>query len=200
VNLLGLPRAALSSLLSSRGAASYRLAQLLRSLYSRPRAAAVSSLLQFSLAERASLAATHCIDRGAVSSEQRSADGTVKWLLSLPAPQQALAVETVFIPPAAGGGGGGDDSDEEEEEYGGGGTLCVSSQAGCSLACAFCHTGTQRLSGNLPAAAIVSQLLLASERLEAGAGGAPAAIRNVVFMGWVSRCTTTRVRATRSVS
>ena len=190
-NLLGLSHASLSALLAARGAAPYRLSQLLRALYSSPRASAVSSLLCFSAAERASLSAAGVsIDGGAVADERRSADGTVKWLISLPEPQRAQSVETVFIPPLPGSGeGGGDDSEDEAEDSARrpraprGGTLCVSSQAGCSLRCAFCHTGTQAMTGNLPAAAIVAQFVRASERLEAGAGCAPAAIRNVVFMG-----------------
>jgi len=38
-------------------------------------------------------------------------------------------------------------------------TLCVSSQAGCTLKCKFCHTGTQGLSRNLTTAEIVAQLM-----------------------------------------
>jgi 23S rRNA (adenine2503-C2)-methyltransferase len=164
-NLLGLSHASLSALLAARGAAPYRLSQLLRALYSSPRASAVSSLLCFSAAERASLSAAGVsIDGGAVADERRSADGTVKWLISLPEPQRAQSVETVFIPPLPGSGeGGGDDSEDEAEDSvrrpraPRGGTLCVSSQAGCSLRCAFCHTGTQAMTGNLPAAAIVAK-------------------------------------------
>ena len=74
------------------------------------------------------------------------------------------------------------------------GTLCVSSQVGCTLACSFCHTGTQRLVRNLEAAEIVGQLLVARDQLGDLAGrrqgrgrralpDAPRLISNIVFMG-----------------
>ena len=75
-------------------------------------------------------------------------------------------------------------------------TLCVSSQAGCSMGCAFCLTGAQGLSGSLSASQIVGQLvaarqLLRSEEGEEEAGergggetvGGGDDITNVVFMG-----------------
>jgi 23S rRNA (adenine2503-C2)-methyltransferase len=69
------------------------------------------------------------------------------------------AIETVFIP--------------EPNR----GTLCISSQAGCALDCAFCATGFQGFNRNLSAAEILSQVVLASRELR------PTPITNVVFMG-----------------
>src|SRR6218665_2607608 len=89
------------------------------------------------------------IQRPEIVEEQISNDGTRKWLLRFP-PRGAgrpVEIDTVYIP----------------EE--GRGTLCVSSQVGCTLTCDFCHTGTQRLVRNLTAEEIVSQLLLARDRL-----------------------------------
>ncbi|CAN7649687.1 23S rRNA (adenine(2503)-C(2))-methyltransferase RlmN [Rhizobium sp. LjRoot254] len=89
------------------------------------------------------------IQRPEIVEEQISNDGTRKWLLRFP-PRGAgrpVEIETVYIP----------------ED--GRGTLCVSSQVGCTLTCDFCHTGTQRLVRNLTAEEIVSQLLLARDRL-----------------------------------
>jgi 23S rRNA (adenine2503-C2)-methyltransferase len=63
---------------------------------------------------------------------------------------------------------------------------------GCTLACSFCHTGTQRLVRNLTTAEIVGQLIVARERLGDFPGLAPPEngllpsqrpITNVVFMG-----------------
>jgi 23S rRNA (adenine2503-C2)-methyltransferase len=88
-------------------------------------------------------------------------DGTRKWLLKV---DGANAVEAVFIP----------------ED--GRGTLCVSSQAGCTLDCEFCATGKQGFSRNLSAAEIIGQLWLANRALGFHAGG-PRAVSNVVFMG-----------------
>jgi 23S rRNA (adenine2503-C2)-methyltransferase len=90
-----------------------------------------------------------------------AADGTRKWLLDLGA---ANAVETVFIP--------------EENR----GTLCVSSQAGCTMACRFCSTGRQGFNRNLTTAEIVGQLWWANRALGA-VHGTERAISNVVLMG-----------------
>jgi len=82
------------------------------------------------------------IDRPQVSTEQRSSDGTRKWLLRL---ADGNEVECVNIP--------------EEDR----GSVCVSSQVGCTLSCSFCHTGTQDLVRNLSAAEIVGQFMVARD-------------------------------------
>ena len=79
-----------------------------------------------------------------IVTRQVSADGTRKYLLKIDGGHE---VETVYIP----------------EE--GRGTLCISSQVGCTLTCSFCHTGTQKLVRNLTAGEILSQLLVARDRL-----------------------------------
>lgn len=53
-------------------------------------------------------------------------------------------------------------------------TLCISSQAGCGMACPFCATGQGGLERNLSAAEIVEQVIAASQRVR---------LNNVVFMG-----------------
>ena len=58
-------------------------------------------------------------------------------------------------------------------------TVCVSSQAGCGMACPFCATGQAGLTRNLSAAEIVEQVV-AAQRAEAARGGR---VSNVVFMG-----------------
>lgn len=63
-------------------------------------------------------------------------------------------------------------------------TLCVSSQAGCGLACAFCATGTMGLLRNLSTAEIVEQVREAARALAAGeVPGGATRLSNVVFMG-----------------
>lgn len=69
-----------------------------------------------------------------------------------------LDVETVLIPMQSGG------------------TLCVSSQVGCRMGCAFCETGKMGLIRNLTTAEIVSQVFIAKHILGFS-------IRNIVFMG-----------------
>lgn len=93
--------------------------------------------------------------------EQKSADGTCKWLLDA---GTGNGVETVFIP--------------EDTR----GTLCISSQIGCALECMFCSTGRQGFNRNLTTAEIIGQLWWANKAL----GVTPKderVISNVVMMG-----------------
>ena len=97
----------------------------------------------------AKLSDAFTIERPEIVEEQISSDGTRKWLFRFP-PRGAgrpVEIETVYIP----------------EE--GRGTLCISSQVGCTLTCTFCHTGTQKLVRNLTTEEILSQLLVARDRL-----------------------------------
>ena len=116
------------------------------------------------------------LKRPEIVSEQKSVDGTIKWLLRLMPDElgKCHEVEVVYIP--------------EETR----GTLCISSQVGCTLSCSFCHTGTQTLVRNLTAGEIVAQVLTARDRLGewpaqlARKRNAPASgryITNIVFMG-----------------
>jgi len=68
--------------------------------------------------------------------------------------------------------------------YPGRSTLCVSSQVGCGLACAFCATGQMGLTRNLSTGEIVEQVRVAARQLADGElPGGPARLSNVVFMG-----------------
>lgn len=63
-------------------------------------------------------------------------------------------------------------------------TVCISSQAGCGMACPFCATGQMGLTRNLSTAEIVEQVREAAAACAAGAlTGRPARLSNVVFMG-----------------
>jgi 23S rRNA (adenine2503-C2)-methyltransferase len=63
-------------------------------------------------------------------------------------------------------------------------TLCVSSQAGCGMACPFCATGQGGLTRNLSTAEIVDQVRAAARATASGGlGGVPRRLSNVVFMG-----------------
>jgi len=62
-------------------------------------------------------------------------------------------------------------------------TLCVSSQAGCGMACPFCATGQGGLQRNLSTGEIVEQVRLAAAAARDGALGEPGRLSNVVFMG-----------------
>ena len=63
-------------------------------------------------------------------------------------------------------------------------TMCISSQAGCGMACPFCATGQAGLTRNLSAAEIVTQVFAGARAMAAGAvPGGPGRVSNVVFMG-----------------
>ncbi|MDF1486772.1 23S rRNA (adenine(2503)-C(2))-methyltransferase RlmN [Tessaracoccus caeni] len=63
-------------------------------------------------------------------------------------------------------------------------TLCISSQAGCGMACPFCATGQNGLKRNLSQAEISAQVLAANQMLASGVvPGATGRLNNVVFMG-----------------
>lgn len=79
-----------------------------------------------------------------VMRDSAAADGTRKWLLDV---GNGNAVECVFIP--------------EENR----GTLCISTQAGCALDCAFCSTGKQGFNRNLTTGEIIGQLWWAKKAL-----------------------------------
>ena len=62
-------------------------------------------------------------------------------------------------------------------------TVCLSSQAGCGMACPFCATGQAGLTRNLSTAEIVEQAVAAARAVRDGAVGPPGRLSNVVFMG-----------------
>jgi 23S rRNA (adenine2503-C2)-methyltransferase len=151
-SLIGLTRAELGAALASVGVPQpqikMRVQQLWHWLYVRG-VSDFAVMRNISKELTAKLAEYFTIARPEIVEEQISNDGTRKWLFRFP-PRGAgrpVEIETVYIP----------------EE--GRGTLCVSSQVGCTLTCSFCHTGTQKLVRNLTAEEIVSQLLVARDRL-----------------------------------
>jgi 23S rRNA (adenine2503-C2)-methyltransferase len=61
-------------------------------------------------------------------------------------------------------------------------TVCVSSQAGCAMACSFCATGQGGFDRHLSVGEIVEQVVVARREALAGPEG-PRRLGNVVFMG-----------------
>ena len=96
-----------------------------------------------------------------ITLDQKSADGTHKWLLHVDGVDNAI--ECVLIP-------------EQNRQ-----TLCISSQVGCTLNCSFCSTAKQGFNRNLSTAEIIGQLYLAHHALLAE--GSANGITNVVMMG-----------------
>jgi 23S rRNA (adenine2503-C2)-methyltransferase len=182
-SLVGLTRAQLGEALCAIGTPEreirMRVSQLWRWIYFQG-ARSFDVMLNVSKGLRARLADHYTLARPEVVAEQVSSDGTRKWLMRMApvdAKDRGAEIECVYIP----------ESDR--------GTLCISSQVGCTLTCTFCHTGTQRLVRNLTTQEIVSQLIVAREKLGDFPGLTPPtdglipsgegvrAVSNVVFMG-----------------
>ena len=166
VDLIGLPRAAISEIFADAGldakAAKLRSRQVYHWLYHRG-VTDFDAMTDIGKTMRPWLAERFVIGRPEIVEAQVSTDGTRKWLLRT---ADNNDYEMVFIP------------DETR------GTLCVSSQVGCTLNCRFCHTGTMRLVRNLTAGEIVGQVMLARDSL----GEWPSAqegrmLTNIVMMG-----------------
>jgi 23S rRNA (adenine2503-C2)-methyltransferase len=153
-NLLGYDATALQRFFLEQGEKPFRARQVMRWIHQSGEAdfARMSDLAK---ATREKLAETACVEAPQIVGDTLAADGTRKWLLKV---DGANAVEAVFIPEASRG------------------TLCVSSQAGCVLDCAFCSTGKQGFNRNLSTAEIVGQLWLANRLVDSR-------ISNVVMMG-----------------
>jgi 23S rRNA (adenine2503-C2)-methyltransferase len=159
VNLLDLEPAAaeqvLREFMAAAGEPAYRAGQVARRLWQRP-ARTFDDVTELPAVLRGRLDAAFAMPRLALAAHQRSVDGTQKFLFRL---ADGQAIETVAIP----------DGDRL--------TLCISSQAGCALACAFCATGAMGFQRNLlphEIAGQVRELALLDEPLRA---------TNIVFMG-----------------
>jgi 23S rRNA (adenine2503-C2)-methyltransferase len=139
----------------AHGQPAYRASQVVRRLWQTP-APSFQAMTELPVGFRELLDAHFTIPRLEIAAHQASADGTQKFLFRLP---DGEAIETVAIP--------------EGSRL----TLCISSQAGCALQCAFCATGRMGFSRNLAAWEIAAQVR-EMRLLES-----PLQVTNVVFMG-----------------
>ena len=135
---------------------SYRAAQLVRHLYADPKPG-FDAMTTLPKALRAKLAEYFTLPRLTLVTRQTSTDGTQKFLFRL---HDGETIETVAIP------------DGERM------TLCLSSQAGCALKCAFCATGAMGFVRNLGVQEILGQVR-ELRLLDEG----PITATNIVFMG-----------------
>jgi len=158
VNLLDFDLPSLEAWFASIGEKPFRARQVMRWVH-RAGVTGIGQMTDLSRGLRESLEASAQILPPAVRLDSVAPDGTRKWLFDVGA---GNGIETVFIPETTRG------------------TLCISSQVGCALACAFCATGRMGFFRNLETWEIVEQvrLLRASEGL-----GAPRRIHGVVFQG-----------------
>jgi 23S rRNA (adenine2503-C2)-methyltransferase len=155
VNLKALSRDDIFCFVESLGLPSYRADQLLRWMYDRC-ASGFSEISEFSLDLRKTLDTVAFIGSLKLLKRLKSQDGTEKFLFSL---NDGLGIESVLI------------RDKDRR------TLCVSSQAGCSMGCRFCLTGTLGLARNLGSHEIVDQIISVNRLIS------PEKITNIVFMG-----------------
>ena len=135
-NLLDFDPDALARWFAERGEKPFRATQVLRWVhhFGQDGFASMTDLAK-SLRSWLELEALVCAP--SIVSDRLSDDGTRKFLFSV---GNSNAIETVFIPEAERG------------------TLCISTQAGCALDCAFCSTGKQGFNRNLSTAEIIGQL------------------------------------------
>ncbi|HJQ84382.1 MAG TPA: 23S rRNA (adenine(2503)-C(2))-methyltransferase RlmN [Candidatus Binatia bacterium] len=159
-----LSRAELEAWCAAVGEPRYRAAQILAWVH-RKSAASFDDMSSLSRALRARLATDFTIGRLAPAVVADAADGTRKLLFRLPGGRPA-AIESVLIPQFERAEGARDRL-----------TLCLSSQAGCAMGCAFCATARMNLVRNLTPAEIVGQVRAGREL------AAPRTVTNLVFMG-----------------
>jgi 23S rRNA (adenine2503-C2)-methyltransferase len=168
--LLGLSNQQLTDIVEGLGQASYRARQLLDGLY-RQRWSAFEQFSNLPKSFRQQLGESGFrVGSPAIERRFASADGTVRYLLRF---SDGQSVETVWMPEGDGGeaGDGSEVGDAELHELesvpeagaGSSGwhraTICVSSQVGCAVDCAFCMTALLGLKRNLSAGEIVGQVL-----------------------------------------
>ncbi|WDU51248.1 23S rRNA (adenine(2503)-C(2))-methyltransferase RlmN [Taylorella equigenitalis] len=165
-NLIGLDYTVLTELVAKWGHKPFRAKQLMNWIHQKGESN-FSNMTNLANDFRKNLAEFAEISVPKELTKQVSTDGTTKWLFDV---QNNNAIETVFIP--------------EDDR----GTLCISSQAGCTVACRFCSTGHQGFNRNLTTSEIIGQVWLARKEILNSSTDiqklpGDRVISNVVFMG-----------------
>jgi 23S rRNA (adenine2503-C2)-methyltransferase len=160
INLLDLNRQQMREFFASLGEKPFRADQVMKWIYHYccddfDEMTDINKVFRGKLKELAEIRAPE------VAEEQRSADGTIKWAITVGGQQ----VETVYIP--------------EKDRA----TLCVSSQVGCALECKFCSTAQQGFNRNLRVSEIIGQVWRAAKIIGASKITGQRPITNVVMMG-----------------
>ncbi|KAJ3241204.1 hypothetical protein HDU81_001602 [Chytriomyces hyalinus] len=185
--LLALPAESLKGLMPSDSLLSkqsFRVTQLHDAIYKNG-VTSFDEITTLSKSDRALLSQQFEIGRPESISETLSSDGTRKCLLGFAESVSssssgklaaAAKVECVYIPGTPDAGGDGEETAKA--------TLCVSSQVGCSLACTFCHTGTQKLLRNLEPWEMVAQVMHGMKIAgDFNSTSASRTLTNIVLMG-----------------
>jgi 23S rRNA (adenine2503-C2)-methyltransferase len=150
----------MESFFTELGEKPFRVSQMLKWIYQLG-VDDFDAMTNFSKTLRTKLKEMAEIRAPTVVTDQKSSDGTHKWVLEI---DSGNHIETVFIPEQ------------------GRGTLCVSSQVGCALACSFCSTAQQGFNRNLSTAEIIGQIWVANRSLGFDPKG-QRIVSNVVMMG-----------------
>jgi len=146
VDLAGLEAAELERLLEPDGVRAFHARQIYRWIHRRG-VSDFERMTDLARPLRARLSARFHVSEPVVEGRDRSADGTEKFLLRL---GDERRIEAVFIPEA----------DRA--------TLCISTQVGCAMQCAFCLTGRMGLVRNLSPGEIVGQVRVLTAALGLG--------------------------------
>ena len=160
IKLIGMNLAELQDVAYKGGMPKFVGKQLAEWIYAKG-AESFDEMVNISKKNKQWLAEHYDIGREAPVHQTRSTDGTVKYLFATPV---GKGIESVYIP--------------EHDRA----TLCVSSQVGCKMNCYFCATGKMGFKANLPASAIINQILSIPPRPEKGETPMNP-LTNVVFMG-----------------
>ena len=161
INLMDLDPDALKEFAVTHGEKPFRATQLLKWIYQWG-VTDFDEMTNIKKDTRALLKQIACIRAPEIVSEQRSVDGTIKWAMDI---GDGQLVETVFIP-------------EKERN-----TLCISTQVGCPIKCAFCRTGKSGFNRNLSVSEIIGQVWRAASRVGFSQNQEQKPISNVVMMG-----------------
>lgn len=160
LNLFDLDKAELEAFFEANGEKKFRATQVLKWIYHEGELD-FDKMTNLSKACRAFLQENATLTLPKIITAQHSNDGTIKWMLQLPGNN---AVEMVYIP--------------ENDR----GTLCISSQAGCALACPFCSTAHEGFNRNLSTGEIIGQVWLAVNEIGWQKNG-KRKVTNIVLMG-----------------
>jgi len=155
-NFLNLSFNEVEVLMAEFGWKRYRASQIISWIYKR-NAACFEEMTDLSRDDRMMLSESFRLSHLKISNHQKSLDGTEKFLFRL---EDGKQIETVLI--------------REENRL----TLCISSQAGCTLDCTFCLTAQEKLKRNLRVGEIINQILTVQTHLSEAER-----ITNVVLMG-----------------
>lgn len=136
-NLFGYSLAELSEEFLSKGESKYRAKQIFQWIYQK-HVYDFDAMSDISKSFREVLKAEYCLDLPKVYQKQVASDGTIKLLLEM---EDGAKVETVLM------------------RYSYGNAVCVSSQVGCNMGCAFCASGLLKKERNLTSSEMVGEVL-----------------------------------------